>query len=185
MLVVKPIVEALKGALEGMGEGGGILGWFGRLFSGMFGQAHQGGIVGVTGLQQRRVPDLVFAGAQRFHSGGIAGLSANEVPIIAKKREMILTTADQKALLNIIRGNNNQKNGGLAVNVQVVNQTSVAVKPETEQRPNNSGGVDMKIVLNEVDRGLANKISGNESYMDNAMKGRYGLNDAQSKYRRG
>ena len=51
---------------------------------------HQGGIVGQPG-SRRLVSMAAFAGAQRYHSGGIIG--PNEVPIIAKRGERALPAA--------------------------------------------------------------------------------------------
>ncbi|MDE2096248.1 MAG: hypothetical protein KGL39_03315 [Patescibacteria group bacterium] len=57
-------------------------------------QFHSGGTVGAYGYgQPRLVSPLVFAGAPRFHGGGLA---SDEVPIIAQRGERVLT-ADQNA----------------------------------------------------------------------------------------
>lgn len=52
---------------------------------------HQGGVVGRPG-ESRAVNPLVFAGAQRLHTGGMAGgfLGSDEVPIIARRGERIV-----------------------------------------------------------------------------------------------
>ncbi len=63
------------------------------------GVAHAGGVAGRPGGVRRLVPPEIFAGAPRFHSGGIAGLQPDggiaglrpdEVPIIAERGERIL-----------------------------------------------------------------------------------------------
>lgn len=54
------------------------------------GVAHAGGVVGRPGGVRRLVPPEIFAGAPRFHAGGIAGLRPDEVPIIAERGERIL-----------------------------------------------------------------------------------------------
>ena len=41
-----------------------------------------------------------FAAARRMHSGGIVGLSPDEVPIIAQKGEEMLTRDDPRHMLN-------------------------------------------------------------------------------------
>lgn len=93
-------------------SGGGIFGWLGGLFGGgsaAGGSAagtvatddalalyfHTGGLVGSGGVSGR-VPASVFAGAARYHSGGIAGLAPNEVPAILKRREEVLTQNDPR-----------------------------------------------------------------------------------------
>lgn len=84
----------------GGGAGGGLfasaLGWLVGLF-------HQGGIVG-TGGMTRRVNPLVFAGAPRYHSGGMVGLAANEVPAILQKGEEVLTRDDPRHAANAATG---------------------------------------------------------------------------------
>lgn len=60
------------------------------IFAGLF---HSGGVVGEGGGVGRQVPALAFAGAPRFHSGGIAG---DEVPAILKRGEEVLTADDPR-----------------------------------------------------------------------------------------
>ena len=73
-------------------------------FPGFFGAGHTGGLVGSnrigSGNQTRRVDPAVFAGAQRFHSGGPVGLRPGEVPAILKKNEEVLTDDDPRNILN-------------------------------------------------------------------------------------
>lgn len=64
------------------------------------GVQHAGGTVGAVGGRRRNVPESYFAGAPRFHDGGLPGLSANEVPIIAEKGEQILSKDDPDNILN-------------------------------------------------------------------------------------
>ena len=51
---------------------------------------HSGGMVG-TGGTARQVPASLFAGAQRFHSGGWPGLRSDEVPAILQRGERVLS----------------------------------------------------------------------------------------------
>ncbi len=51
---------------------------------------HKGGVVGKDRSGTARVSPMVFAGAQRFHSGGLPGLKPNEVPTILEKGEEVL-----------------------------------------------------------------------------------------------
>lgn len=60
-----------------------------------FAMAHTGGIVGADNLALKSASPLAFAGAPRFHSGGIVG---DEVPIIAKRGEGVFTREQMKAL---------------------------------------------------------------------------------------
>lgn len=66
--------------------------------------AHTGGVIGRTSLRSRRFSPAIFNGAQRFHTGGVVGLGPDEVPIIAKKNEEMLTQNDPR----------HRANGGLA-----------------------------------------------------------------------
>lgn len=59
-------------------------------------QAHSGGILGFDSFVHRNVPLSLFAGAQRYHSGGLIGPS--EVPIIAKHGEGVFTQEQMKNL---------------------------------------------------------------------------------------
>ena len=82
------IQQAIVGPLAGALFGGG------GFFGGLFGVGHGGGIAG--GLTRRRaVNPAVFAGAPRFHAGGIAG---DEVPIIARRGEGVFTPEQMRAL---------------------------------------------------------------------------------------
>ena len=59
---------------------------------------HAGLLVGRSGGVRRLVPPAIFAEAQRYHSGGIAGLRPNEVPIIAERGETVLPRGAQVAM---------------------------------------------------------------------------------------
>lgn len=63
------------------------------------GVAHTGGVVGALNTF-RNVSPLVFAGAPRYHSGGIAGLAADEVPTILRRGEEVLTRQDARHRYN-------------------------------------------------------------------------------------
>ncbi|MER2520942.1 MAG: phage tail tape measure C-terminal domain-containing protein [Bdellovibrionales bacterium] len=83
MVVQKSITGPLFDAIGGsIGSGG----FFGDLFGSIF---HEGGVVGET-APQRQVPSYVFAGAPRYHSGGIAGLMPGEIPAILQRGEVVL-----------------------------------------------------------------------------------------------
>ena len=90
--ILGPLANALGG-----GAGGGLLGGLfdgGGLLAGIF---HRGGIAGGP-AQQRLVPALAFADAPRMHSGGMAGLRADEVPAILQRGEMVLSKAQLAAM---------------------------------------------------------------------------------------
>lgn len=82
--MISPAAPAGKGKGAGAGKGK------------MFGAMHTGGIVGRGFRMTRMVNPAVFAGAPRFHTGGIIG--SDEVPIIAKKGEGVFTPEQMSAL---------------------------------------------------------------------------------------
>jgi len=81
------IMEALFGD-PGKSDGGGLLGKAATaIISSVF---HDGGVAGGGG-RAMPVSPLVFAGATRYHSGGIAGLKADEVPAILQRGELVIS----------------------------------------------------------------------------------------------
>lgn len=86
MIIRQAIFNALQGAFGG------------TPFGSLIGLAHTGGIIGSkragSGNGSRRVSPALFAGAPRYHEGGIIGLRPGEVPIIAKQGEEMLTEDD-------------------------------------------------------------------------------------------
>lgn len=63
------------------------------------GKQHAGGMAGQT-YQRSDVPAWLFASAPRYHTGGIAGLEADEVPAVLRKGEEVLTRQDPRHRLN-------------------------------------------------------------------------------------
>jgi tape measure domain-containing protein len=88
----------------GGGSGGGLLSMLfgggqssfipGILSGARVGLFHKGGTVG-SGGSSTTVHPGVFAGAPRYHSGGIAGLKPDEVPAILQKGEVVLPRGAQ------------------------------------------------------------------------------------------
>jgi len=72
---------------------------------------HTGGIAGSPAVAHA-VPASAFAGAPRYHSGGLAGLKPNEVPAILQRGEEVLTANDPR--------HRNNFGGGLTINMTVV-----------------------------------------------------------------
>jgi hypothetical protein len=58
---------------------------------------HGGGMVSHGAGIQRSVLAGIFAGARRFHSGGMPGLQPGEIPIIAQAGERVLSRAEVRA----------------------------------------------------------------------------------------
>lgn len=91
MAVIK-LLEAVKKAAGVSASGSGGAGFLASLF-------HSGGIVGEGGAS-RRVPGYIFAGAARYHDGGITGLKPGEVPAILRAGEEVLTASDPRHAVN-------------------------------------------------------------------------------------
>lgn len=79
------------------GGGGDFFGSITKFFAGIF---HRGGIVGRGAVPGRMVPAWAFAGAPRFHSGGIAGMKQDEVPAVLQKGEEVLAKNDPRNAAN-------------------------------------------------------------------------------------
>jgi len=94
--------QMILNALSGMG------GPIGTAATALLKTGHTGGVVGSgsvgAGNMSKRVSPAVFAGARRYHTGGIAGLRPDEMPIIAKRGEEMLTEQDPR----------HRNNGGMA-----------------------------------------------------------------------
>ncbi|MDX0105480.1 hypothetical protein GOC33_05505 [Sinorhizobium meliloti] len=70
--------------------GGGLFGGGGGFLSGILGSIfHKGGVAGGP-APQRMVSPSTFAGAKRYHTGGVAGLMPGEVPAILQRGEVVL-----------------------------------------------------------------------------------------------
>lgn len=97
MIIQAIILQAIQNALNGTSGG------YGGAIMSAFGSKHNGGIAGRqdNGNATRMVSPLVFAGAQRFHDGGLPGLKPNEVPTILKKGEEVLTEDDPRHVGNL------------------------------------------------------------------------------------
>lgn len=96
--------------LKPEGPLGGILSGIASFFSALF---HTGGIVGETARPGRMVSAGLFAGAPRFHTGGLV---AGEVPIIARKGEAVFTPEQMTNADRLIQA---AQDGGPAVTQSV------------------------------------------------------------------
>lgn len=91
---VRQMLGGLMGGAGGkMGGGGGKMGGGG--LGKIAGVRHSGGMVNLSGAT-RQISALAFAGAPRFHTGGIIG--KDEVPIIAQRGEGVFTAEQMKAM---------------------------------------------------------------------------------------
>lgn len=97
MIAQRAILNALE---NGKGQGGGAGSSIANLIASLF---HTGGVVGSGGGSSRSINPMLFAGAMRYHGGGLAGLAPDEVPAILLRNEEVLTEDDPR----------HRKNGGL------------------------------------------------------------------------
>jgi tape measure domain-containing protein len=115
MIIQQAIFNALQAAFGGTG------------FGALIGLGHTGGLVGSSrvgsGNSSRQISPLAFAGAMRYHSGGIVGLRPGEVPIIAKQGEEMLTRDDPRHMLN---GGLSGGSGKPQINVRNINTFDAA-----------------------------------------------------------
>lgn len=137
MIIKQAIFNALRAAFGGTG------------FGALIGLGHTGGLVGSarvgSGNRTRKVDPGIFAAAQRFHNGGLIGLAPNEVPIIAKKGEEMLTEDDPRHMLN---GGGKQDTGSAESDVRVFNYFD----PEDMMEQALASPAGAKVLINAVRR---------------------------------
>lgn len=95
--IFSSLYSSLSSLLGGAGGGGGI-GGLGSILA-LF--AHTGGVVGASALRSSPVNPAIFANAVRYHTGGVAGLKPDEVPVVLQKGEEVLTANDARHRDNI------------------------------------------------------------------------------------
>lgn len=139
MIIKAMILKSIKGT--GIGE----------FFSGLTGGvSHAGGVIGNGRADRTRtVSPMWFANAQRFHAGGLPGLSADEVPAILQKGEEVLSKSSPRNVLN-----GGGKTGGTQAapqNIKIMNLIdSKALASELGATP-------------EFERAVANVVRANKS----------------------
>lgn len=154
--IVVPMINAL---MESIGLGGKAK------------VAHTGGVVGGDALGNRSVSP------PKYHTGGIVGLRNDEQMAVLQNGEGVFTKGQMRALGAAMGGTpsvnvtviNNQKGGG-KTNVQ------------TKQQRNADGGMDMQIILNQVEDHMAKSIV-KGGPLSSSMEKQYGLNRSNGAYR--
>ncbi|KSV79565.1 hypothetical protein N185_00100 [Sinorhizobium sp. GW3] len=113
------------GLFGGGGGAGGLLGGF--LIPGIL---HKGGVAGSDGYGHgRSVSPSAFAGAKRYHTGGVAGLQPGEVPAILQRGEVVLprgTKMGGQQAVQVQVGVSVDNDGQLQAYVKSVSQQEVA-----------------------------------------------------------
>jgi len=128
--MLNSVIKYMMSGMGGKGGGAGAKGGMGKAAMGggakagggmgkLFGMAHTGGIVGQSRLAGKVVNPSVFAGAKKYHTGGIIGpagkLAPGEVPIIAKKGEGVFTPEQMQHLGGTSIASNVQINAPVTV----------------------------------------------------------------------
>jgi hypothetical protein len=115
-------MSAIGNWMQGDGGGGGFWSALGNFLSGgtEADVAHTGSVIGTMEGSRRTVSPLTFAGAPRFHTGGIVG---DEVPAILKKKEGVFTPAQMQALGGLARQAPN-------VGINVINNSGMQMDME-------------------------------------------------------
>lgn len=132
--VVDKLIDVGLNAVFSGGGLGGLLGGGGKggLLGGMIipGILHSGGVAGSDGYGHgRSVSPKAFAGAKRYHKGGVAGLVPGEVPAILQRGEVVLprgTKMGGGGKTDIQVGVSVDDTGGLRAYVKSVSNDTVA-----------------------------------------------------------
>ena len=143
------------------------------LMSGPVMVAHSGGLVGAETLSSRSAPLGLFAGAPRFHGGGLV---AGEVPIIARQGEAVFTPGQLRALGGAVGSKSEVR-----VEVNVINRASgVEARVERQQQPD--GGMRLDVIVEQMEARMSRSIS-QGSGLAPTLERRYGLNPAAGSFR--
>lgn len=105
------------------------------------GTNHSGGMAGEGGTR-RPLPALLFAGAPRYHSGGVAGLGPDEVPAVLQKGEEVLTKSDPR----------HRNNGGMGGEPQRALRIVNVNDPRTAMREYLESAEGEEVVVNIMGR---------------------------------
>ena len=173
-VVWQPIQSALSSGLSSM-------------FSGAFGSSgaavnHTGGMSGLT-APSRMVSSAVFAGAPRFHGGGMPGLAANEVPTITTVGEGIFTPRQMDnadALFRAMAGLAGGGRGNVTVNI-----TKNADKDDVKTSTGTDGSLTVDVLIAQAEAKMAGRIGAGRSPINAAVERRYGLSAGANLQRRG
>lgn len=149
MILKQAILNELQSA------GGGSGSFFGIVASAVAGSAHTGGPVSAP-PGNRSAMSSWFAGAPRYHTGGIVGLAPNEVPIIAKRGEEVLSEGDPRNALN---GKKADASGGPPQSVAISNFIDAG------------SFVSKGLATREGQRAIINFISANRNTFKSVLQG--------------
>lgn len=94
--IFNSLADSFFNSFKAVGGGGGDAGSLLSAGAQLFGLFHTGGVVGQS-MSMRAASPGVFAGAPRYHRGGLAG---DEVPAILQRGEEVLTARDPRHVRN-------------------------------------------------------------------------------------
>ena len=120
-IIKQQLLNAVQAASGFLGLAGGAAGGVAKV-------AHAGGVIGSPGGRMRRVDPAWFAGAPRFHGGGVIGIAPDEQAIIAQRGEEMLTKDDPRNILNMAknRGGSGEGDGVGIRNVLVMDPNELS-----------------------------------------------------------
>lgn len=184
MAVIAPLFGGESGGLFGgllAGAGAWLGGQFGSSgaatigvgdglgFGNLFPTAHTGGIAGVDPLSKRWAPAALFAGAPRFHDGGLAG---DEMPIIVRRTEGIFTPRQMDNADRLLGAAMARQPVNVVINV---NNRSDAVKTRTEQRRDAGGDLSIDVIVEDLEARMGRRLRHGDGPLAEAFEGRYGM----------
>jgi len=122
---------------------------------------------------------MAFAGAPRFHGGGmVPGLRPGETPIIAMRGERVLTEAQQDNTARTIAGLAAlAKPSAPGVNVVVNNNAGSSAQARAQVSQGRDGGLNLEIIVEEIESRMSRNVGRGEG-MAPTLEGRYGLDPA-------
>lgn len=149
---------------------------------------HNGGLVGVDAPTfTRSVPAAAFIGAPRLHTGG-GWFGPGEYAAILKKRELVLNEQEARAYLsgrsappafiNMIGAGTQTQGQQIVINFY----DKEGNRQQQTATNNGFGNMTLDVLLNEFDKGLAQRITQGKSQSARAYDTTRGISSARQKY---
>lgn len=138
---------------------------------------HQGGLRS-EGTNPRELPAWVWAAAPRYHTGGIPGLAANEVPAILTDDEEVLTRNDPRHRWNLGGSSSGAGDSGGGGVVVYVNNPVQGTKATAKTTKMPGGGMQVDILYEQVESKLADRMAQGKGDLFKATGTVFGLNQA-------
>ena len=133
------VVQAVEGALGLFAGGGGAAAGQAPTMTTIGGVYHGGGVAGEGGGGSRSLPAALFAAAPRAHGGLMLG--ADEIPIVAKRGERVLSPEETRAygsrsavVINHVLTNNISGVNDVRMLQAVVEASSAKAQADLERR---------------------------------------------------